>query len=166
VKKLIVFLMLLLLLSAPVCLAHSGGTDSKGGHWNRSTGEYHYHHGYSAHQHENGICPYETKSIAKTTTKKTNQDDEGVGSLFVLIGFGAIIGFVPMFLHSQRLAKKIETLERGNRLQVDLAYQRGKAAAENELREREANVRRREIAIHSAEARQKAESGIKINYRH
>lgn len=39
--------------------AHSGRTDSKGGHYNRSTGEYHYHHGYSAHQHENGVCPYD-----------------------------------------------------------------------------------------------------------
>lgn len=39
--------------------AHSGRTDSSGGHYNRSTGEYHYHHGYSAHQHENGVCPYD-----------------------------------------------------------------------------------------------------------
>ena len=60
----IVFAMLLITL--PVCAyAHSGGTDSKGGHYNRSTGEYHYHHGYSAHQHKDmdgdGYldCPYE-----------------------------------------------------------------------------------------------------------
>ena len=39
--------------------AHSGRTDSRGGHYDRSTGEYHYHHGYSAHQHENGVCPYD-----------------------------------------------------------------------------------------------------------
>ena len=39
--------------------AHPGRTDSKGGHYNRSTGEYHYHHGYSAHQHTNGECPYD-----------------------------------------------------------------------------------------------------------
>lgn len=38
--------------------AHSGGTDSNGGHYNHSTGEYHYHHGYPAHQHINGVCPY------------------------------------------------------------------------------------------------------------
>lgn len=36
--------------------AHSGGTDYKGGH--NGPGGYHYHHGYPAHQHENGICPY------------------------------------------------------------------------------------------------------------
>lgn len=42
-----------------VALAHSGRTDSSGGHRDSSTGEYHYHHGYSAHQHTNGICPFD-----------------------------------------------------------------------------------------------------------
>lgn len=44
--------------SCVTSLAHPGRTDSKGGHYNRSTGEYHYHHGYPAHQHTNGVCPY------------------------------------------------------------------------------------------------------------
>ena len=46
-------------------LAHSGRTDSDGGHWNHSNGTYHWHHGYSAHQHEDRDmdgskewCPY------------------------------------------------------------------------------------------------------------
>lgn len=56
-----------------VIYAHSGRTDSSGGHYDSSTGEYHYHHGYSAHQHPNGICPYETSSdngnIEETTTE-------------------------------------------------------------------------------------------------
>lgn len=39
--------------------AHSGKTDANGGHYDRSTGEYHYHHGYPAHQHINGTCPYD-----------------------------------------------------------------------------------------------------------
>lgn len=44
--------------------AHPGKTDSSGGHYDHSTGEYHYHHGYSAHSHYDvdgdGItdCPY------------------------------------------------------------------------------------------------------------
>ena len=37
--------------------AHPGSTDSYGGHYDRSTGGYHYHHGYPAHSHSNG-CPY------------------------------------------------------------------------------------------------------------
>lgn len=45
--------------SCVVVFAHPGKTDSDGGHFDRSTGEYHYHHGYPAHQHENGSCPYD-----------------------------------------------------------------------------------------------------------
>ena len=41
-----------------VC-AHSGDTDAQGGHHNYSNNEYHYHHGYPAHQHKDGNCPYE-----------------------------------------------------------------------------------------------------------
>lgn len=54
-RKIILALLLLCILVYP----HPGGIDSNGGHYNRSTGEYHYHHGYPEHQHKNGICPYE-----------------------------------------------------------------------------------------------------------
>lgn len=63
-RKLLSLLLLLSLLITPV-FAHPGRTDENGGHWDRSTGEYHYHHGYSAHQHYDmdgdGIpdCPYD-----------------------------------------------------------------------------------------------------------
>ena len=54
------FSLFLLLLAVPlVVFAHSGGTDANGGHYDSSTGEYHYHHGYPAHQHPNGVCPYD-----------------------------------------------------------------------------------------------------------
>lgn len=70
-KKLCFVLLLLFALLLPsVSLSHSGGTDSQGGHYNRSTGEYHYHHGYPAHQHENGICPYEKKDTPIPATPK------------------------------------------------------------------------------------------------
>ena len=39
--------------------AHPGRTDSEGGHINHSSNSYHYHHGYSAHQHNDGYCPIE-----------------------------------------------------------------------------------------------------------
>lgn len=57
-KKLAVFIALVGLLIVPA-LAHPGGTDYKGGHTDHSTGEYHYHHGYSAHDHVDGVCPYD-----------------------------------------------------------------------------------------------------------
>lgn len=54
---------LLAILLCTVSYAHSGRTDANGGHYNRSTGEYHYHHGYSAHQHPGGVCPYDTPVV-------------------------------------------------------------------------------------------------------
>lgn len=50
-----------------IFVLHRGRTDSNGGHYNHSTGEYHYHHGYSAHDHYDmdgdgkKDCPYEFK---------------------------------------------------------------------------------------------------------
>lgn len=60
----IVFLMLLIF--STVSFAHSGRTDSSGGHHdynNRSgLGSYHYHHGMGPHLHPNGVCPYSSSS--------------------------------------------------------------------------------------------------------
>lgn len=39
-------------------LAHPRNLDANGGHYDNSTGEYHYHHGWPAHEHTNGKCPY------------------------------------------------------------------------------------------------------------
>ena len=57
-RKLVIGLLVFGFMIGPA-LAHPGGTDSKGGHTNHSTGEYHYHHGYSAHDHVDGVCPYD-----------------------------------------------------------------------------------------------------------
>lgn len=65
------------LIVAPV-FAHPGRTDGKGGHTDSGTGEYHYHHGYSAHDHYDmdgdGIvdCPYDFDD-------KTNHDSVDCG---------------------------------------------------------------------------------------
>lgn len=53
--------------SCVAVFAHPGKTDSDGGHFDRSIGEYHYHHGYPAHQHENGTCPYDFDNNEKST---------------------------------------------------------------------------------------------------
>ena len=103
-------LLFLLILSAlvPPSFAHSGGTDGKGGHRNSSTGEYHYHHGYSAHQHTDGVCPYDyddktgetsgTSGSKKTETVKEEKKAKGIGSSTMLkfakgylVCFGALI---------------------------------------------------------------------------
>lgn len=52
--------------STTSAFAHSGRTDSNGGHHDYNNvsglGDYHYHHGHSAHLHTNGICPYDSSS--------------------------------------------------------------------------------------------------------
>lgn len=56
---------LLLPIIALTAYAHQGRTDGSGGHTDHSTGEYHYHHGYPAHDHydmdgDGDIdCPYD-----------------------------------------------------------------------------------------------------------
>lgn len=62
------------------CYAHSGRTDSNGGHRDNKNksglGSYHYHcGGYPAHLHENGICPYSASS--SETTKSTTSTSTG-----------------------------------------------------------------------------------------
>lgn len=57
-RKLFALIVVFALLIGPA-FAHPGDTDSSGGHYDRSTGEYHYHHGYPAHQHPNGVCPFD-----------------------------------------------------------------------------------------------------------
>lgn len=71
-KKHIILSVLVLWSLFSVALAHPGRTDSKGGHYNHSTGEYHYHHGYPEHQHPNGICPYKTAANEVVTASATS----------------------------------------------------------------------------------------------
>ncbi len=54
----------MLLLFTPYAYAHSGRTDSNGGHKDNKNksglGSYHYHHGYGPHLHPGGVCPYDS----------------------------------------------------------------------------------------------------------
>ena len=70
-KVLALFMSLGLIFNAMPAYAHSGRTDSAGGHHDYNNvsglGSYHYHHGYGPHLHPNGVCPYETSSQSQTT---------------------------------------------------------------------------------------------------
>jgi hypothetical protein len=98
-----------------VAYAHPGRTDGSGGHYNRSTGEYHYHHGYSAHDHydmdKDGDvdCPYdfndktdhrsntERSEVEKSKHKEDSSSDwEIIGALAFILFFW----FVPPILMS------------------------------------------------------------------
>ncbi|MEE1065668.1 MAG: YHYH domain-containing protein [Acutalibacteraceae bacterium] len=76
------FILINLISLTVLAVAHPGNTDGCGGHLDRLTGEYHYHHGFSAHQHENGECPYNFvdkstyNSSHHTKTKDTLETEE------------------------------------------------------------------------------------------
>ena len=92
VKK-IVTIVLICVLSIAICnitFAHSGKTDSNGGHKDNKNksglGSYHYHcGGYPAHLHTNGVCPYSSNSSTAAnknskTTSKTSSSSTGSNS--------------------------------------------------------------------------------------
>ena len=63
-KKFALFVLASMSILIPV-YAHPGNTDSNGGHYDSYTGEYHYHHGFEAHYHDNGICPFGNVDLSK-----------------------------------------------------------------------------------------------------
>lgn len=81
--KLLVVLAVFFSLTVTV-FAHPGRTDSQGGHTDHSTGEYHYHHGYSAHQHydidgDGEIdCPYDFKDLTGINSGESSETEYGV----------------------------------------------------------------------------------------
>lgn len=77
-RILMVVLSVFLIMSMPLtAIAHSGRTDSRGGHKDNKNksglGSYHYHcGGYPPHLHNDGVCPYtDGGSTTKKTTPKT-----------------------------------------------------------------------------------------------
>lgn len=76
---------LILTLHIPV-YAHPGRTDSKGGHTDHSTGDYHYHHGFSAHSHYDmdgdGVvdCPYDFEDRTNHSSYSANQSTSFISS--------------------------------------------------------------------------------------
>lgn len=76
-------IVLVILLFTITISAHSGKTDSYGGHYDNSSGEYHYHHGYPAHDHydmdgDGDIdCPYDFKdNTSHSNSSKNNNKSE------------------------------------------------------------------------------------------
>ena len=92
----LVFLLIaavVLLLIIPVS-AHKGGTDSKGGHYDSSSGDYHYHHGYPAHDHPNGKCPYSFSSDNSSSSRNSGGGCSELSASGAWLFIVAIAGFI------------------------------------------------------------------------
>ena len=74
--KMFLFIILLTISMSFTSFAHSGRTDSNGGHHdykNKSgLGSYHYHHGYPAHLHPGGVCPYSGASSNSSNSNNSS----------------------------------------------------------------------------------------------
>ena len=84
-KQAVAIILALLVLFLPLASnAHSGRTDSSGGHRDNKNksglGSYHYHHGYGPHLHINGKCPY---SVTATDTEKSTSTNTGKSTALV-----------------------------------------------------------------------------------
>ena len=86
-KRILLRAFLLLFLFPAASLAHSGRTDSSGGHYDRSTGEYHYHHGYPAHQHPGGVCPYSSASPSGSSGSSGSSSSSGNSNISSSISY-------------------------------------------------------------------------------
>ncbi|HOZ54449.1 MAG TPA: Ig-like domain-containing protein [Clostridia bacterium] len=77
IKKVALIMLIVFMALAKTVFAHSGRTDSSGGHKDNQNisglGSYHYHCGGNpAHLHQNGVCPYSSYTpTSKTTVSET-----------------------------------------------------------------------------------------------
>lgn len=95
--------------------AHPGKTDSAGGHTDRSTGEYHYHHGYEAHNHYDmdgdgeEDCPYDFHD--KTNHDSGSSDNSSSNNIY---DQPSTRSTVPSIVMTTAPVEEIETTEEVN----------------------------------------------------
>ena len=76
IRRLVLSLLFILTLTTQCAFAHSGRTDSSGGHKDNKNksglGYYHYHcGGHPAHLHNNGVCPYSNNQSSSNTSSSS-----------------------------------------------------------------------------------------------
>lgn len=112
-KFLICIFLILLLTTCSILpvFAHSGRTDANGGHYDEEAEEYHYHHGYPAHYHTNGKCPYDyddktnhnsggSSSNSNSSSSKEEPPDI-FGFIMTALGFGLLFFCIAVFVCSK-----------------------------------------------------------------
>jgi hypothetical protein len=123
-KRITILFFILSIVSSLIVIssAHSGRTDYKGGHYDRDTGKYHYHHGHSAHEHYDmdgdniADCPY---GFEDNDTKKSSNIEliakivaYSIGcSLFALYTVGILIDKGISWLFEKSKNEKLRNIE-------------------------------------------------------
>lgn len=78
VKKVLSVLVCLLIVHSCAfsVIAHRGRTDANGGHWNRKTGEYHYHNGGRASSSSSGRSNYSSSSSSSSSNSSKTSSSQ------------------------------------------------------------------------------------------
>ncbi len=136
IKKVIAFIVITMLLSPGVDVflntsivsmtadAHSGRTDSSGGHKDNKNksglGSYHFHcGGHPAHLHENGVCPYDTSSNSNSSTSGKSVSKSVVKSVQKALNeLGYDCGKADGIMGS-KTKKALKQYQKDNNLDVD-----------------------------------------------
>lgn len=122
-KRILILLVMICVVVSPFSYAHSGRTDSSGGHKDNKNksglGYYHYHHGMGPHLHTNGLCPYSISyddPIVYDSTVKTYQNK--------LNNIGYSCGSADG-LHGSKTTSAIKAFQKDNNLVSDgkLSYE-------------------------------------------
>ena len=114
IKNIFIFIILLHLLFISTASAHPGRTDSNGGHWDHSSGTYHYHTGEYAGQSSSSSSSSEKSSWEKykeerqsnttikyeNSTKITNSQDNDSNLWTWILTILAILFFRHAFYYS------------------------------------------------------------------
>ena len=116
-SKKIVTVILIFVFSILICnitFAHSGRTDSNGGHKDNKNksglGSYHYHcGGHPAHLHTNGVCPYSSSS-SKTTYKSSSSSSSIQSTSSTLYSNNEVKNNAPSIIDAESI-KINETIE-------------------------------------------------------
>lgn len=139
-KMTILILMFIVLASSAVSVyAHPGKTDSSGGHYDSSTGTYHYHHGFSAHQHRDtdgdGVveCPYGFEDRTGENSESSSNKSSGKGTsenmnnyrLLAILLLGSFVAVVIIVVLAIALRKKCDKF---NTLSAWLSNSKSEAA--------------------------------------
>ncbi len=70
----IIFAIICIFSFALLCFAHSGRTDANGGHFDHSTGEYHYHNSNSINETITETCGYDYEYYKEKAKKKDEEE--------------------------------------------------------------------------------------------
>ena len=118
-KLFVIVLVFSLVFQSGFITAHSGRTDSAGGHHDYKNasglGSYHYHHGYGPHLHTGGVCPYKANTSTSSSQSKTRKQNRKYQKMLNKLGYSC---GTPDGVLGAKSKKSIRKFQRKNKLSV------------------------------------------------